>query len=163
MIPFDYFYFPLWRLKMWEKFPKEKIWPISSHFVTFQSYLFYSCVIILKWRCLPHMPNEWENTKQVFFIVNIIIQWVTKTVELFLLQCRIQKTYISEIYFWISYSQGSYLKIKAVIIISKNKMRTTQFSEYLPFFSFFFFFVLLFYFDDCYRQILINISKVLTN
>ena len=48
MIPSDYFYFPLWRLKMWEKFPKEKIWPISSHFVTFQSYIFYSCVIILK-------------------------------------------------------------------------------------------------------------------
>ena len=35
MIPFDYFYFPLWRLKMWEKFPKEKMWPIGSHFVTF--------------------------------------------------------------------------------------------------------------------------------
>ena len=101
--------------------------------------------------------------KTFFFIVNIIIQWINETVELFLLRRRIQKTYISEIYFWISYSQGSYLKIIAVIIISKNKMRTTQFSEYLPFFFLSFFFVLLFYFDDCFRQILTNISKVLTN
>ena len=29
------------------------------------------------------MPTEWENPKQVFLIVNIIIQWVNKTVELF--------------------------------------------------------------------------------
>ena len=28
------------------------------------------------------MPTEWENTKQVFLIVNIIIQWINKTVEL---------------------------------------------------------------------------------
>ena len=37
------------------------------------------------------------KTQNIFFIVNIIIQWINETVELFLLQRRIQKTYISEI------------------------------------------------------------------
>ena len=35
--------------------------------------------------------------KTYFFIVNIIIQWINETVELFLLQRRIQKTYVSEV------------------------------------------------------------------
>ena len=37
-----------------------------------------------------------KTQNKVLFIVNIIIQWINETAELFLLQCRIQKTYISE-------------------------------------------------------------------
>ena len=40
MIPFGYFYFAFWRLKMCKEFPKDNIYQSGSHFVTFQSYLF---------------------------------------------------------------------------------------------------------------------------
>ena len=77
MIPFGYFYFAFWRLKMCKEFPKDKIYQRFT-FRDFPELSILELCNNSEMTSLSHMPNEWENTKQALFLLILLFSQLIK-------------------------------------------------------------------------------------